>query len=288
MNDKLIPIEHEGQRVITTELLAQVYETDTNNIKVNFNRNKVKFKEGVHYFLLQGEPLRVFKREVTESNLVAPNVNQLYLWTERGANRHCKILDTPKAWEQFDHLEETYFLVKEQRLAIQGKPRTAKTGSQLTAEAKRANAMVLNAKNRTAERFQKLWDRAGVDPEYQALALEALFAEDGVALPKIALQGTKITYDKGAIAQKLGVYSKASGGKAPHAQAIGAIISQLELTPEEREAVPYARNGHDGVDFQFTESVIDKVRSWLEVRDWPNTISAGGKNYPVLYRRTVQ
>lgn len=39
MNDKLIPIEHEGQRVITTELLAQVYETDTNNIKVNFNRN---------------------------------------------------------------------------------------------------------------------------------------------------------------------------------------------------------------------------------------------------------
>ncbi len=37
----------------------------------------------------------------------------LYLWTERGANRHCKILDTDKAWEQFDSLEETYFRVKE-------------------------------------------------------------------------------------------------------------------------------------------------------------------------------
>ena len=81
MDNKLVPIEHEGQRVITTELLAQVYETDTNNIKVNFNRNKDKFKEGVNYFLLQGEPLRVFKREVTESNLVAPKVNQIYLWT---------------------------------------------------------------------------------------------------------------------------------------------------------------------------------------------------------------
>ncbi len=40
-------------------------------------------------------------------------INCLYLWTERGANRHCKILDTDRAWEQFDNLEETYFRVKE-------------------------------------------------------------------------------------------------------------------------------------------------------------------------------
>lgn len=299
MNNKLIPIEHEGQRVITTELLAQVYETSTDNIKRNFNRNKENFKEGVHYFLLKGDSLRAFKREVNDIPLVAPEENQgtdshlvgkntahLYLWTERGANRHCKILDTPKAWEQFDNLEETYFLVKEQQKAIQGKTRTEKTESQLIAEAKRAIAMILNAKNRTAERFQKLWDRANVRPEYQAMALGSLFAEDGVALPRIALQGAKVTYDKGTIAEKLGVYSKASGGKTPHAQAIGAIISELELAPEEKEAVPYSRNGHDGVDFQYTESVIEKVHSWLVAQDWPKTISAGGKNYPVLYQRS--
>ena len=39
--------------------------------------------------------------------------SHLYLWTERGANHHCKILDTDKAWEQFENLEETYFRVKE-------------------------------------------------------------------------------------------------------------------------------------------------------------------------------
>ena len=89
---------------------------------------------------------------------------------------------------------------------------------------------------------------------------------------------------KGTIAKKLGVYSKASGGKASHAQAIGEIISQLELTTEEREAVPYSRNGHDGADFQYTERVIDKIRSCLETRDWPNTTSAGSKNYLALYR----
>ncbi|MDE6935663.1 MAG: phage antirepressor N-terminal domain-containing protein [Oscillospiraceae bacterium] len=31
-------------------------------------------------------------------------------------------------------------------------------------------------------------------------------------------------------------------------------------------------------------SKVDKVRSWMEAQNWPTTISAGGKNYPVLYR----
>lgn len=101
-----------GTAVITTELLAQVYETDTNNIKNNFNRNKSKFEDGKHYFLLQGEDLREFKNEVTGSDLVGKNASQLYLWTERGASRHCKILDTDKAWDQFDYLEEVYFQLK--------------------------------------------------------------------------------------------------------------------------------------------------------------------------------
>lgn len=106
-------VEWKGRRVITTALLAEAYETDVDNVKKNFNRHKDNFAEGTHYFLLQGEELREFKDRVTNSPLVGKNANQLYLWTERGANRHCKILDTDKAWEQFDHLEETYFKVKE-------------------------------------------------------------------------------------------------------------------------------------------------------------------------------
>ena len=117
----MLMVEHEGQRVITTELLAQAYETDTDNIKHNYNNHKENFKEGIHYYRLKGDALRAFKREVNDIPLVAPNVNQLYLWTERGANRHCKILDTPKVWEQFDNLEETYFLVKEYKRELETK-----------------------------------------------------------------------------------------------------------------------------------------------------------------------
>lgn len=108
-NESVPIIEWRKQVVITTALLAEAYETDVDNVKKNFSRHKDNFIEGTHYFLLQGEELREFKNMVTNSPLVGKNANQLYLWTERGANRHCKILDTDKAWEQFDHLEETYF-----------------------------------------------------------------------------------------------------------------------------------------------------------------------------------
>ncbi|EGT3800249.1 ORF6N domain-containing protein [Clostridioides difficile] len=108
-------IERNNERVLTTQQLADVYETEIRNISNNFNNNKERFIEGKHYFCLQGDDLRTFKRDSYDIG-IAPNVNKLYLWTERGANRHCKILDTDKAWEQFDNLEESYFNKKKDTL----------------------------------------------------------------------------------------------------------------------------------------------------------------------------
>jgi len=107
----LIPIEHQKQRILTTKQLAEIYQTTEGNISNNFNNHIEHFIEGKHYHLLEGEALKEFKRD-SYGKGIAPNVNKLYLWTERGANRHCKILDTDKAWEQFDELEETYFKTK--------------------------------------------------------------------------------------------------------------------------------------------------------------------------------
>lgn len=108
----LIPVEYQGERILTTEQLAQIYETDLTNITTNFNRNQEKFIEGKHYYLLKGEELREFKSYLTNCNiadLIHKFANQIYLWTKRGASRHCKMLGTDKAWEQFDVLEESYF-----------------------------------------------------------------------------------------------------------------------------------------------------------------------------------
>lgn len=112
------PIEYKGQIVITTNQLAESYETEVKNISNNFNRNKDKFKENKHYVFLQGEELKEFKaiHHLDESLKYA---SQLYLWTHKGASRHCKILDTDKAWEQFDLLEENYFDRKEEPQCVE-------------------------------------------------------------------------------------------------------------------------------------------------------------------------
>lgn len=111
MNELKI-IEHEGIRVLTTQQLAEVYGTETANIKMNFKNNKDRFVEGRDYFCLKGDELKEFKNYVNDIYLVNKRTPSLYLWTERGANRHSKILDTDRAWQQFDILEETYFKVK--------------------------------------------------------------------------------------------------------------------------------------------------------------------------------
>lgn len=115
----LIPVEYSAQRVLTTEQLAQAYECTTTQIKQNFNNNKEHFEYGKHYFKLESEALKIFKDRVENFDLVGKNANVLYLWTKRGALRHCRMLGTEKAWKMFDLLEENYFDGKKSTPVIQ-------------------------------------------------------------------------------------------------------------------------------------------------------------------------
>ncbi|AVL75755.1 ORF6N domain-containing protein [Providencia rettgeri] len=108
----LPPVQHNGFRVITTELLANVYETEINNIQQNFKRNKKRFIEGKHYFKVVGDALNNLRLTVSQLQISA-KVRSLILWTERGAARHAKMLDTDNAWDVFEALEDFYFAKKE-------------------------------------------------------------------------------------------------------------------------------------------------------------------------------
>ena len=110
--NKLIPIEFKNQRIMTTNILAENYETTAKRISENFNSNKERYEEGKHYFLLQGDELRRFRAN-TEFTDLPSNINKLYLWTEKGALLHAKSLNTDRAWEVYDILVETYFRIKE-------------------------------------------------------------------------------------------------------------------------------------------------------------------------------
>ena len=120
----LIPVEWNNQRVLLTNQLAKYYGCSTRQIKQNFSNNADHFVEGKHFFKLEGAPLKYFKNnwvdnfdlvdendenKVDNFDLVGKNAKVLYLWTERGAARHAKMLSTDKAWEVFELLEDTYF-----------------------------------------------------------------------------------------------------------------------------------------------------------------------------------
>lgn len=104
----LIPVNFNNEIVITTKMLAEVYECEDVNISNNFKRNEDKFEEGKHYYKLTGKELKEFKG-YHQNDESLKFVSILYLWTKRGASRHCKMLGTDKAWDMFDSLEENYF-----------------------------------------------------------------------------------------------------------------------------------------------------------------------------------
>lgn len=108
-NNELHVIEWNGQRVITTAQLTDIYEASDYQIKQNFRNNENRFNEGEHFFLLKGADLKAFKNQVENFYSVDKHATALYLWTRKGASRHCKMLGTDKAWEQFDLLEENYY-----------------------------------------------------------------------------------------------------------------------------------------------------------------------------------
>ena len=106
-------LEVKGQRVLTTKQIADCYETTTDVIKHNFNRNKERYINGKHYISLKGDEKRTF----SSLGQIVPSLKYakiLYLWTEKGALLHAKSLNTNKAWEAYDYLVDFYFRAKKE------------------------------------------------------------------------------------------------------------------------------------------------------------------------------
>lgn len=116
MNDLQIT-EFKDIRVLTTQQIAEAYGTENKVISNNFNRNKKRYVEGKHFICLKGKELKEFKtnHQFDESS----KVNQLYLWTEKGAFLHAKSLGTDEAWEVYENLVDFYFNKKKPLTAIE-------------------------------------------------------------------------------------------------------------------------------------------------------------------------
>ncbi|EFC7352467.1 TPA: ORF6N domain-containing protein [Escherichia coli] len=106
--ESLVVVTYSNVPVITTGLLANLYKTEEKHIRQNFKRNECRFIAGKHFFKVSGcelDSLRTSQRGLQ----ISPKTRALILWTERGAARHAKMLETDQAWEVFEKLEDCYF-----------------------------------------------------------------------------------------------------------------------------------------------------------------------------------
>ncbi|ECH2926570.1 ORF6N domain-containing protein [Salmonella enterica] len=119
--ESLVIVTYSNAPVITTELLAKLYETEEKHIRQNFKRNECRFIAGKHFFKVSGselDDLRTSQRGLQ----ISPKTRSLILWTERGAARHAKMLETDQAWEVFEKLEDCYFSQKQPATTRQVEP----------------------------------------------------------------------------------------------------------------------------------------------------------------------
>lgn len=102
-------IGYKGQQVCTTQQLAQFYGCTEKNLSDNHANNRSRFEEGKHFIKLEGKDLQALKNNPEIIGLVAKKARHVILWTERGAARHAKMLETDAAWDVFEQLEDSYF-----------------------------------------------------------------------------------------------------------------------------------------------------------------------------------
>ena len=135
--------------VVTTAQLAIYFDTAPVRIRQNHDRNKDRFVEGKHYYKITGDELRNFKKALSSSKILSQNASSLILWTERGAARHAKMLDTDHAWDVFERLEDCYFN-QEQKVPVKNEVKPySQTGNDLYLPKTEGRYFVENQKDGT-------------------------------------------------------------------------------------------------------------------------------------------
>lgn len=147
--DNVPELSYRGKPVVTTSVLAALYGTEAKYIQNNYKRNETRFEEGKHYFKVTGNELKELKKQPSLRGLVSKMVSHLLLYTERGAARHAKMLETDAAWDVFEALEDHYFGKFESKADIPTSPkRITKTTTKDRAPLKQLVNTIVDARTR--------------------------------------------------------------------------------------------------------------------------------------------
>ncbi|WIF95019.1 ORF6N domain-containing protein [Caminicella sporogenes] len=267
--------------------IAILHDKELKFVNRAINMNRKRFKDGIDIIDLKRHEFAVHL--VHSGIFTQGSVNaskNIYLLSERGYAKLIKIFDDDLAWERYDQLLDEYFEVREE---------IEKHGAYIT---NRANPEMLRQKADEIERLKiahdstemlnDLIDKVGLDDKIKLLTAKTIYKKAGIELP-IDIEEETRYYDTRQIAKKLGMLSK-SGKPAYHA--VGEIIKNIDITDDEKQTVWESNGSWQGTVIKYKETVINKVKKWLEENNYPTKIpfttsSGKNKNYYVVYNDEV-
>lgn len=264
----------EGKKAMTVKDIAGIHGRPVKAINQAIERQIKRFIDGVDIIDL--------KSVVTQSDLEKFGFNQnainrsnnIYILSERGYAKLLKILEDDTAWEIYDQLVDNYFSYRKTVKSI------SSDVSDIDIKRMNAEARLRNAKVREAKLLAELSAEAKTDVNkvlLQDKAVEVLTGSKLLEMPKLKQK----LYDTDEIAKKLGVLSKSG---QPHGTAVSQIIQRhIHIEEGESEILPESKGSWSGSVIKYGESVIKKVREWLEKMNYPNQINGGRRNYHVTY-----
>lgn len=138
--------------------------------------------------------------------------------------------------------------------------------------------------NKSLEFLSPLLDYAGVDSTIKLLVAKSFFSKAGIDIP-VDIQADQKYYDTKQIGSMIGMYSKS--GK-PAYMAVNEILKSLDIEENEKTAVWETNGAWQGTVTKYSDSVVNKVKEWLEDKGNPTDIPSKNKTFHVLYDGGVQ
>ncbi|EJA6589970.1 phage repressor protein [Clostridioides difficile] len=166
-------------------------------------------------------------------------------------------------------------------------PSIRQTGSYITNNADpqelrhKANEIEsLDTVNKTIEILTPFLDNAGIDEKAKLLTAKTIYKKAGIELP-LEIEEKEHFFDTKQIATKLNMYSKTNN---PAFVAVCEIIKKLDIKEEEKLIVLANKDNWNGTTTKYSQSVIDKIRNWIEENNRPTKIQGEKKNFHVVYK----
>ncbi|HBE9538171.1 TPA: toxin Bro [Clostridioides difficile] len=128
--------------------------------------------------------------------------------------------------------------------------------------------------------LKELLDGAGFDNKSKLLTAKTLYKKAGIDLP-IEINEEEHYFDTKQIASKLKLYSKSN---KPAQMAVCEIIKKIDLEDSEVKGVWETNGSWTGTVNKYTESVINKIKCWIDENNKPTKIQGEKKNFHVVYK----